>query len=64
MSESALSAESMRLLEKLNTPWLSLDESTSIMTQLLAMCGTDNANNDSDLYGDGDQSDVGELGLL
>eukprot|EP00957_Ditylum_brightwellii_P199697 15223374-Ditylum_brightwellii.AAC.1 len=64
LSDKMLSVESTRLLEKLNSPRLSLDEVTSIMRQLLAMCGTDNAMNDNDPYGDGDQSVVGERGLL
>eukprot|EP00957_Ditylum_brightwellii_P011889 896393-Ditylum_brightwellii.AAC.1 len=60
--DTLLSDERMCLLQKLNLPWLRLVKVTSMMRQLLAMCGTDNT--DCDLYGDGDQSAVGELGLL
>jgi len=60
-STAALSTEAAALLECLFPPRL-IPESTTIIRKLAILAGTDLEKNDSDPYGDGDQSGVGEMG--
>ena len=63
ITQNVNSMEVNKLLENLGTP-RAIQETSATIRKLLELAGTDLEQNDNDLFGDGDQSGCGHLGLI